>query len=106
MVTYEVTAVVEPALVEAYASYMREKHIGDVLATGCFVGAVFERADQQTFRARYQARSQAMVDQYLREHTQRLRDDFAAHFPQGLSFSRAVWHEERRWPESPAGSAP
>ena len=52
MVTYEVTAVVEPGLVEAYATYMRARHIADVLATGCFTGAVFERADATTFRAR------------------------------------------------------
>lgn len=97
MVTYEVTAVVEPSLVEAYATYMRARHIADVLATGCFTGAVFERADATTFRARYQAASQAMVDAYLRDHTARLREEFAAHFPRGIVFSRAVWQEEKRW---------
>ncbi len=97
MVTYEVTAVVEPSLVTAYADYMRRTHVADVLQTGCFSGAVFERMDATTFRARYQAESQAMVDRYLREHTGRLREAFAAHFPAGIAFSRAVWTEEQRW---------
>lgn len=97
MVTYEVTAVVEPALAEAYLTYMRAHHIAEVLGTGCFTGAVLERADQTTFRARYQAASQAMVDTYLRDHTARLREEFAAHFPRGIVFSRAVWQEDKRW---------
>lgn len=97
MVTYEVTATVAPGLVEAYATYMKVQHIPDVLATGCFTGAVFEQADGTTFRARYQAASQERIDAYLREHTARLRDDFARHFPEGISFRRAVWTEQKRW---------
>ena len=96
MVTYEVTAVVEPRLVDAYVEYMRESHIAEVLATGCFVGAVFECADECTFRARYQAESGAL-DGYLSHHTARLREAFAGHFPAGIRFSRAVWTEQHRW---------
>lgn len=45
MITCEVTAIVDPALVEAYQPYMRERHIRDVVATGCFRDASFERGE-------------------------------------------------------------
>lgn len=97
MVTYQVNAVVEPELLDAYERYMREQHIPDVWATGCFREASFERAGPGRYRVRYRAASEADLDRYLREHTARLRDDFAAHFPQGAELSREVWTELRRW---------
>lgn len=97
MITYEVTAVVDSRLADAYEAFMRETHIPEVLATGCFVGAVFERVEDTQFRTRYQADSQAGLNAYLGEHTARLRDDFARRFPQGVTLSRAVWTELERW---------
>lgn len=97
MVTYEVIAVVEEDLQASYLEYMRGKHIPEVLATGCFVGAVVEQAEAGRFRVRYQAASQAMLDAYWRDHTARLREDFRAHFPSGISLAREVWSEVIRW---------
>jgi len=48
------------------------------------------------YRNRYSVASQADLDRYLAEHTARLRDDFAAHFPEGLRITRAVWTELAR----------
>ena len=39
VITYEVTAIVEARLAETYERYMRQQHIRDVLATGCFQSA-------------------------------------------------------------------
>lgn len=97
MVTYEVTTVVDPPLVDAYERFMREHHIPDVYETRCFRGVVFEHAGSGRYRVRYQAASQADVDRYLREHTARLRADVAAHFPSGLQLSREVWTELQQW---------
>ena len=97
MVTYEVTAEVEAALAERYESFMRDGHIPDVFATGCFHAVSFERAASGRYRIRYQAASQAEVDRYLRDHTARLRADFLAHFPTGATLSREVWTELGRW---------
>jgi len=97
MVTYEVAAMVEPQVAEAYERFMREQHIPDVLATGCFRRVAFERAGPGRYRVRYQAASQEDLDRYLREHTARLRADFAAHVPAGVQLAREVWTEVQRW---------
>src|SRR5256885_7517647 len=73
MVTYEVSVNVDSSLADKYEAYMRDKHLADVLASGCFVDATLERAGAGKYRTRYRARSQADVDRYLRDHTQALR---------------------------------
>ena len=97
MVTYEVSATVEPAMADAYERYMRERHIPDVFATGCFRRVAFERSAPGRYRVRYQAAAQDELDRYLREHTMRLRADFEAHFPSGVRLAREVWAELERW---------
>jgi hypothetical protein len=97
MIAYEVTAEVEEGLAAAYERYMREKHVPEVLATGCFFAAEFARSSPGRYRTSYLARSQADLDRYLGAHTARLRADFAAHFPEGVSLSREVWTTVERW---------
>jgi hypothetical protein len=41
--------------------------------------------------------TQADLDRYLEHHTEALRADFAAHFPEGVSLSREVWVTLERW---------
>lgn len=97
MVTYEVTALVDAARVTEYEEYMR-RHIPDLLATGCFTGASMEKAAPGRYRVRYNARSQADLDRYLRDHASRLRGDFATHFPTGVQLAREVWEMLQCWP--------
>ena len=93
MVRYEVVADVAPELVDRYVEYMRSRHFPEILATGCFVRIALDRASSTRFRSRYEARTRADVDRYLAEHTARLRADFAAHFPTGVTLTREVWEE-------------
>ena len=95
--TYEVTAQVEPALVSTYETYMRERHIPDLLATGRFTGASFVTSAPGRYRIRYEAATQADLDAYLRDHADRLRADFAAYFPKGVLLSREVWTALQVW---------
>jgi Domain of unknown function (DUF4286) len=97
MVTYEVTTTVEPFLVDAYERYMREEHIPDLLATGCFHRASLTRSEPGRYRVRYESATQSDLDRYLATHAARLRDDFASHFPQGISVSREVWVAIQTW---------
>jgi uncharacterized protein DUF4286 len=97
MVAYEVTAVVEPGLVEAYERHMRQQHIPDVLATGCFQGAELARESPGCYRARYLAPTEADLERYIETHSPRLREDFAAHFPEGVTLSRQVWTAIQTW---------
>ncbi len=93
MITYEVTALVDASLTQQYEEYMIEKHLGDVLSTGCFTEAVLERAAAGRYRARYVAQSEGDLERYLRDHTAEKRADFAKHFPTGVQLSREVWTE-------------
>ncbi len=97
MIAYEVTAVVSDPLISQYESYMTGRHIPDVLATGCFVGASISRGDPGKYRISYLARDQAAFDRYLADHAPALRDHFTQHFPQGVALSRQVWQTMEEW---------
>lgn len=90
-VTYEVTATVRADVAPRWESYLREKHIRDVLATGLFARAALERCPPNRYRVRYLAHSREDLDRYLTRHAERLRGDVAVHFPDGISFVRAEW---------------
>jgi hypothetical protein len=97
MISYEVTVDVEPALVVAYIEYMQGRHISEVLATGCFVAAEFQRTGPGRFRQRYRSRDQASLDRYLADYAPALRLDFQQHFPAGIGIFREVWQDLGRW---------
>lgn len=92
MVIYEVTSVIRLDLIEAYERYMIEHHIPELIATGCFHSAEFTRTTPPgRYCIFYKAPDQAALDRYLSEHAARLRADVAAHFPEGMEFSRDIW---------------
>lgn len=97
MIAYEVTVEVEESLVERYVEYMRARHIPQILATGCFAHAEFNRAQETRFRQRYLANSLGDLERYLEKHAPALRADFAAHFPTGTGATRQIWEEIGRW---------
>lgn len=97
MVIYEITVTARAELVREYEKYMRERHIPDLLATGYFRGAYFTRAPENRYRIRYEAFDQAALDEYLKTDAPRLRDDFLAHFPEGVELSREVWEVLQIW---------
>ncbi len=97
MVAYEITAVVEPHLAEAYEHFMRREHIPHLMATGCFVSASLARSSAGRYRIRYEAESQAELDRYLATHAAHLRGEFNRHFPAGVTLAREVWAALERW---------
>jgi hypothetical protein len=97
MILYEVTVTPDAAIASAFETYMREKHIREVLDTGCFTGARFAAAPGGKYRTSYSAATQEELDRYLRLHAARLRDDFAAHFPAGVAVSRETWQVLEEW---------
>ena len=99
MITYEVTATVEEALVSAYEEYMRTRHVPDLLATGCFVAASFSRGEGHRYRMRYEAPDEAALRRYLDEHAAALREHVHAWFPEGVRLTRETWEVLQRWPE-------
>ena len=103
MLSYEVTIQLDdPSLASALETYMRDKHLADVFASGCFLDARFERSAPDVYRTRYAVASQEDLDRYLADHAPRLRADFQQHVPSGLRVTRAVWTVIA----SPEGGAP
>lgn len=90
MVTYEVTLIVEAEHAERLDAYMLDKHIEEVVATGCFYTATYFK-DGDRRKTVYEAEDQASLDLYLEQFASKLRDDFAKHFPTGVTPSRDVW---------------
>jgi uncharacterized protein DUF4286 len=97
MIRYEVTLQVEPALAQSVQDYMRNKHIPEIFATGCFRQIRFDRASPGRFRTSYQADSQANLDEYLRDHAPKFRAEFQRDFPEGLTLTREVWKQQEVW---------
>lgn len=97
MIIYEVTTEVTPAGIPAYERYMRDTHIPDVLATGCFVSATIARSIPGRYRISYSARNMDVLDRYLSTHAPQLRDDFASHLGSSVQVTREVWSELQRW---------
>lgn len=101
MTTYEVTAIVDSGVIEAYESYMQQHHIPELLATGCFEAAVFARAAPGRYRVVLEA-SDAGLERYLEMYASRLRRDFVSHLPAGVTLSREVWVAIQAWNSPPA----
>jgi len=97
MLLYEVTLHVDPALAAAVEVHMRREHIPDIVATGCFQRISFDRAVSTLYRTSYEAKDEADLDRYLRQHAPRLRAAFQAHFPTGVTLTRETWTPLERW---------
>lgn len=98
MIFYEVTAIPEPDIREAYEHYMRTTHVADVLASGCFMEARIAVTDDGLYRTTYVAASRGDLDRYLADHAPRLRADFAEHIPRGVQVSREILDVIQEWP--------
>jgi len=101
MVSYEVTATVVATLTGEWEQFMRERHIPELLATGCFTAATLARLGTGRYRIRYEATSRADLDRYLATHAARLREEFATRFPAGIALEREVAEVLEAWVASP-----
>lgn len=97
MIVYEVTAEVPPEAREAFVQYQTERHIPDVVATGCFVSAALEEEADGRYRASYVAPSAEVLERYLRDHAPALRAHFAEHAPAGVRQTRGTWRRVWAW---------
>ena len=91
MVVYEITANVESELVGRFLNYMRKRHIPDVMRTGYFGDWMMEELEAGKYLIRYYCDSESRLKEYLAEHAENLRQDFATHFPKGVRVSRRIY---------------
>jgi uncharacterized protein DUF4286 len=95
--SYEVTATVEPALAGEFEQFMAEDHIPALLATGCFRSAGFVRLATGRYRMRYEADRRADLERYFETHAARVRGEFVARFPAGITLEREVGEVLGTW---------
>ncbi|MEO5857801.1 MAG: DUF4286 family protein [Pyrinomonadaceae bacterium] len=89
-ISYEITAIVRGDLTAKFESYMTERHIPDVIATGAFESSTFLRSGEGRYRISYLT-SREGLDGYLREQAPALRAHVAESFPEGVEISREEW---------------
>ena len=98
-VSYQVTATVEPQLVDDFERFMVEDHIPALMATGCFGSAAMVRLGPGRYRMHYTAQSRAELDRYLETEAMRVRGEFTARFPSGIVLEREVGEVLGSWGE-------
>jgi hypothetical protein len=90
---YSLHIQVEKELCSSWLHYMKEKHIHEVLATGCFTSAEFYQLDEDecSFRVDYQVNQKEELEHYFACYATRLREDHLHHFPNGVEVTRTIW---------------
>lgn len=83
MILYNVTVSINPEIEAEWTAYMRQKHIPEVMQTGCFLESRFCRVHGEeeggvTYATTYLAASQEIYDEYIAKHAASLRDEFNA----------------------------
>jgi hypothetical protein len=96
VIRYEVTLECSESTAPALEQWMRNSHIPEMLATGCFVAIHFDRGDAR-FRTVYQAATPHDLDRYLQHHATTMRGRFHDRFPDGVAVSRDTWEQLQSW---------
>ena len=97
MIRYEVVLEADPPQAAAVVEYLRDVHVPEIFATGCFRSVRLERSSPFRLRASYSAQRPGDLERYLRDHAPALRSAFQARFPQGVTIVRETWTEIAVW---------
>lgn len=86
MIIYNVTINIDDTVHEQWLTWMMEKHIPDVMATGKFIKAkivkvlIVEEMGGSTYSVQYFTESKEKLEQYYKEDAPRLREEGAKLF--------------------------
>ncbi len=81
MIIYNVTTNVDDSIHDQWIMWMQNKHIDNVLATGCFFKAkmvkvlIEEEMGGTTYSTQYYAESKAKIEEYYQNYAPQLRDE-------------------------------
>jgi hypothetical protein len=80
MILYNVTVNIEDSIHDEWLSWMKSKHIPDVVATGCFSsGTIFrllvEEEQGTSYSVQYRAPNKAAIDRYLKDFAPALQKE-------------------------------
>jgi hypothetical protein len=97
MLLYEVTLELEPSIADRVQAHMMQEHVPEIYATGCFQRIRFHQASPLLLRTSYEARGEADLQRYFRDHAPRMRAEFQARFPAGVTLTRQTWTQLQCW---------
>lgn len=87
MIIYSVTVSIDTAIEANWVAWMRTQHIPDVMDTGCFLAAHFQRLVDpapedgvSTFNIQYECMSMEAYEAYAELHAPRLQEDHALRY--------------------------
>lgn len=100
MILYNVTISLDPNVEHVWIAWMKDVHIPDMIATGCFVSHRFlkllnDRQDVEgpTYAIQYFAENKSDIDRYLDEFAPRLRQAANDRFPNQFAAFRTLLEE-------------
>lgn len=81
MILYNITIKPDPEISGEYLAWLKEKHVPEIMATGCFTEyricrmLDLEEGEGTTLVVQYHAPSRESYEKYLRDHAPGLRED-------------------------------
>ncbi len=93
---YVVSVTVDADVHQDWLRWMRDVHVPDVVATGCFQSATMARntdgdtTDRFAYRILYHAHSPEMLDKYQREFAPDLKREHSERYQGSVSASREI----------------
>lgn len=96
MLVYNVTTKITNAIHEDWLAWMRDVHIPDVLATGCFTTANILRlldiddSEGPTYAIQYYAKTKADYDQYINQFAPALKQETITKWGQQMIAFRSL----------------
>lgn len=95
MVLYSVTVNVADEIHEEWLKWMREKHVPDVMSTGCFVMHKImhlkePKQDGNTYSFQYYSESQEKLNEYLTQYAPALRNDVDVRYANKYAAFRTI----------------
>jgi len=79
MIVYNVTTKTDKSIADKWLAWMKEEHIPDLVATGCFTHAVILRLTEvdetegPTYAVQYYAESKALYNRYIEQYADVMR---------------------------------
>lgn len=100
MIIYNVTCSVDKEIAEEWISWMKEKHIPELLKTGLFskykILKVLSHDDNEptfSFAVQYYSKSITDIQEYIQKHAPRLRDDVHKRYGERVIAYRTLLEE-------------
>jgi predicted transport protein len=96
MIVYSVRVEIKPQIFEDYIKYLVEKHINDVLSTNCFYNFELKLllnnlSDDKIIYIDYFCENEFILDNYLNNYAQKLREDVKLKFGDNFVATRQIF---------------